>query len=140
LFSLLQGKNHELSGALVKHPFVRAVGFTGSLKAGRALFDIAAARPYPIPVFAEMGSVNPIVIMPGALRTRGEIIARDLSASVLLGGGQFCTKPGLIFTLGDDANVEQLAKNIARNPPARYSPGPPRQFSPALSRIAATPA
>lgn len=117
LFTLLQGRGHELSGALVKHPFVRAVGFTGSLTAGRAIFDIAAARPYPIPVFAEMGSVNPIVIMPGALRTRGEIIARDLSASVLLGGGQFCTKPGLIFTLGDDAKfIDLLAQTIQQQP------------------------
>jgi NADP-dependent aldehyde dehydrogenase len=117
LFTLLQGRSHELSGALVKHPFLRAVGFTGSLTAGRALFDLAAARPYPIPVYAEMGSVNPIVIMSGALRTRGETIARDLSASVLLGGGQFCTKPGLIFTVGDDAKfIDLLTKNIAQQP------------------------
>src|SRR5258708_4645957 len=71
LFSLLQGRSHELSDALVKHPNITAVGFTGSLKAGRALFDLAAARPTPIPVYAEMGSVNPIVLLPAALHSRG---------------------------------------------------------------------
>jgi NADP-dependent aldehyde dehydrogenase len=114
MFKLLQGTDHALSAALVKHPATAAVGFTGSLKAGRALFDLATARPRPIPVYAEMGSVNPVVILPGALAEKGESIAKDLCASVLLGGGQFCTKPGLIFTVGDDrAFVEQLAKHVS---------------------------
>ena len=113
-FALLQGRSHDLSRALVTHAGVTAVGFTGSLQAGRALFDLAAARPSPIPVYAEMGSVNPVVILPGAIRERGEAIAKDLSASVLLGGGQFCTKPGLIFTIGDDrALVKELARHIS---------------------------
>lgn len=113
LFKLLQGRDHALGAALVKHPAASAVGFTGSLRAGRALFDLAAARPNPIPVYAEMGSVNPVVILPDALRARSETIARDLSASILLGGGQFCTKPGLIFTVGDDATfTDLLASNI----------------------------
>jgi NADP-dependent aldehyde dehydrogenase len=115
LFALLQGRRHELSAMLVKHPEITAVGFTGSLKAGRALFDLAAARQTPIPVFAEMGSVNPIVIMPGALAEKGDAIAQGLSASVLLGGGQFCTKPGVIFTVGEDAEfVDALAGHIAK--------------------------
>ena len=115
VFALLQGRSHELSAALVRHRAITAVGFTGSLKAGRALFDLAASRPDPIPVYAEMGSVNPIVLLPGALGARGEAIARDLSGSVLLGGGQFCTKPGLIFTIGDDSKnfVAALAKNVS---------------------------
>jgi NADP-dependent aldehyde dehydrogenase len=113
LFTLLQGRAHELSAQLVKHPLTMAVGFTGSLRAGRALFDMAAARANPIPVYAEMGSVNPIVILPGAAAQRGETIAQQLAGSVLLGGGQFCTKPGLIFTIGkDDSFVQALAKHI----------------------------
>lgn len=82
---------------LVKHPAIQAVGFTGSLKGGRALCDMAAARPQPIPVFAEMSSINPVVVLPGALASRGEQIARELADSVVLGCGQFCTNPGLVI-------------------------------------------
>ncbi|MEA3208158.1 MAG: 2,5-dioxopentanoate dehydrogenase [Chthoniobacter sp.] len=98
-FSFLHG-SVETAHALVRHPLVRAVGFTGSQRAGRALFDSAAARPEPIPVFAEMSSLNPLFILPGALRERGAQIAEGLKNSVLLGVGQFCTKPGLVFGLG----------------------------------------
>lgn len=83
--------------ALVKHPAIQAVGFTGSLKGGRALCDMAAARPQPIPVFAEMSSINPVVVLPGALAKRGEQIARELADSVVQGCGQFCTNPGLVI-------------------------------------------
>jgi 2,5-dioxopentanoate dehydrogenase len=118
LFALLQGRGHTLSQALVKHPDIAAVGFTGSLKAGRALFDIAAARERPIPIYAEMGSTNPLFILPGAMAERSETIARELAGSVLLSGGQFCTKPGLIFTIGrDDKLVRQLAEQIKKHPP-----------------------
>lgn len=119
LFALLQGSSHTLGGALVRHPALEAVGFTGSHKAGRALFDLAASRPRPIPVFAEMGSVNPFVILPGALVERGETIARDLAGSMLLGGGQFCTKPGVAFAIGADAEpfVAALAQHIAAAAP-----------------------
>jgi NADP-dependent aldehyde dehydrogenase len=82
---------------LVQHPAIQAVGFTGSLKGGRALCDIAAARPQPIPVFAEMSSINPVILLPAALKSRGEQIAGELSASVVQGCGQFCTKPGLVI-------------------------------------------
>ena len=82
---------------LVKHPAIQAVGFTGSLKGGRALCDMAAARPQPIPVFAEMSSINPVIVLPQALETRAESIARDLTASVVQGCGQFCTNPGLVI-------------------------------------------
>src|SRR6202012_4969261 len=94
------GPGSEIGIALVKHPFTRAAGFTGSRVAGRALFDAAAARPDPIPVFAEMSSLNPLFILPGALRERGAQIAEGLKNSVTLGVGQFCTKPGLVFGLG----------------------------------------
>ena len=98
-FSFLHG-DEELAHALVRHPLTRAVGFTGSYFAGRALFDTAAARPEPIPVFAEMSSVNPVFILPDAMRERRTQIAEGLTNSVLLGVGQFCTKPGLVFTVG----------------------------------------
>jgi len=82
---------------LVKHPAIQAVGFTGSLKGGRALYDMAAARAQPIPVFAEMSSVNPVIVLPGALKARGATVAKELAGSVVLGCGQFCTNPGLVI-------------------------------------------
>lgn len=94
-FSLLQGEGIEVGQALVRHPLLAAVGFTGSLRGGRALFDAAAARPTPIPVYAEMGSINPMVILPGALKARPDAIAEGLATSATLGAGQFCTNPGL---------------------------------------------
>ena len=96
LFSLLHGATPDSGLALVKHPLTKAVGFTGSLKAGRAIFDAAAARSEPIPCYSEMGSTNPIFILPDALKTRGEEIAKGLVQSVTLGVGQFCTNPGLV--------------------------------------------
>ncbi len=98
VFSMVQGTS--TSGiALVRHPLARAVGFTGSQEGGRALFDEAAARPTPIPVFAEMGSLNPFFVLPGALKIRGTEIAQSLAKSATLGVGQFCTKPGLALGL-----------------------------------------
>lgn len=93
VFNMVYGSVGE---ALVKHPLIQAVGFTGSLRGGRALCDMAAARPQPIPVFAEMSSINPLVLLPEALKVRGEKIAAELAASVVLGAGQFCTNPGLV--------------------------------------------
>ncbi|MCB9266017.1 MAG: aldehyde dehydrogenase family protein [Lewinellaceae bacterium] len=95
VFSLLQGKSHEVGRRLVEHPSIKAVGFTGSFKGGKALFDLANRRPEPIPVFAEMGSVNPVFFLPGALKERKNELAEQFSASVSLGVGQFCTCPGL---------------------------------------------
>ncbi|HZL34126.1 MAG TPA: aldehyde dehydrogenase (NADP(+)) [Tepidisphaeraceae bacterium] len=103
VFSMLHGKSHALSLALVRHPLAKAVGFTGSLRAGRALFDAAAARPEPIPVYAEMGSTNPVLVLPGALAERGRQIAEGFRASVTLGVGQFCTNPGLVIGVEGDA-------------------------------------
>ena len=94
-FSLLQSAGHAAGVALVEHPAVKAVGFTGSLRGGRALMDIAAARPEPVPVFAEMGSVNPVFLGPNTLAASGDAIAAGLSGSVCMGTGQFCTSPGL---------------------------------------------
>ena len=96
-FSMLFGAGVEIGAALVKHPVIRAVGFTGSLRAGRALMDAAAARPEPIPCFTEMSSANPVFVLPGALRKGPAALAQGLFGSFTLGAGQFCTKPGAIF-------------------------------------------
>ena len=115
-FSLLQGNEHTLGSHLAAHPDIRAIGFTGSEAGGRALMDIAARRPAPIPVYAEMGSINPLFILPDALAARGETIAAELAASITLGCGQFCTSPGLIVTpAGEFAG--QLARSLADHPP-----------------------
>lgn len=109
-FSMLYGAGREVGIALVKHPLVKAVGFTGSRAGGRALMDAAAARPEPIPVYAEMGSINPVFILPGALKQRAEEIASGLHASVTLGVGQFCTNPGLVFVERGEAATAFLRK------------------------------
>jgi NADP-dependent aldehyde dehydrogenase len=101
LFSLLQGRRHELSAWLVTHSQIQAVGFTGSQRAGRALFDLASQRESPIPVFAEMGSINPVVVLPAAVHERADQIAKELATSMLMGGGQFCTKPGVMLVVAD---------------------------------------
>jgi 2,5-dioxopentanoate dehydrogenase len=97
VFSLLFGDGPTTGIQLVKHPLVKAVGFTGSYTAGKALFDAAVRRPEPIPVYAEMGSSNPVFVLPQALIEKGAMIAANYSGSVTLGVGQFCTNPGLLF-------------------------------------------
>jgi alpha-ketoglutaric semialdehyde dehydrogenase len=94
---VLFGSGSQIGTALMKHPMVKAGGFTGSRAAGRTLMDVAASRPEPIPFYAEMSSTNPVFILPGALRERAENIAAGLHASLTLGAGQFCTKPGMVF-------------------------------------------
>ena len=96
-FSLLFDADTRVGSQLVRHPLIRAVGFTGSFQGGRALMELAASREQPIPVYAEMGSANPVFILPRALGERGESLAAGLHASFTLGAGQFCTKPGLVF-------------------------------------------
>jgi 2,5-dioxopentanoate dehydrogenase len=96
-FSMLFDGGIEIGTALVQHPAIRAVAFTGSLRAGRALMDAAASRPEPIPCFTEMSSGNPLFILPGALRKGPSALAQGLFGSFTLGSGQFCTKPGVIF-------------------------------------------
>lgn len=97
VFSLLYDAGTEVATALVRHPLIKAGGFTGSRAGGRALFDVASSRPDPIPFYAEMSSINPVFILPGALRERSDQLAAGLHASVTLGAGQFCTNPGLIM-------------------------------------------
>lgn len=98
-FSLVQGQNVAVGSFLVQHPLIKAVAFTGSLAGGRALFDLAAVRPEPIPVFAEMGSVNPVFLMPDVLDASAEELAEGYVNSLLLGTGQFCTNPGLVVAV-----------------------------------------
>jgi NADP-dependent aldehyde dehydrogenase len=119
---LIHSTRNEIARALVQRPHIKAVAFTGSLRAGRALFDAAASRPDPIPVYAEMGSVNPVFLLPGALAERAEAIAEGLKNSVTLGVGQFCTNPGLTIGIGDEA-FERFARRmkqlIGDAPPGR---------------------
>jgi alpha-ketoglutaric semialdehyde dehydrogenase len=95
VFSLIQGGDRKVGAALVQHPLIKAVGFTGSLAGGRALFDLCAQRPEPIPFFGELGSVNPMFLLPAAMAARGEAIAKGWSGSLTMGAGQFCTNPGI---------------------------------------------
>ena len=115
-FSLLQGCGTELGSELVKHSDIKAVGFTGSLGGGRALMDIAAKRAEPIPVYAEMGSINPVFIMPEALDSRADAIAQGLASSIAMGCGQFCTSPGLIVCLKSEL-PKQLAHYLSEQTP-----------------------
>jgi NADP-dependent aldehyde dehydrogenase len=96
VFSLVQGGSREVGQALVTHPLIRAIGFTGSLGAGRALFDLCMQRPEPIPFFGELGSINPVFVLPEAAAARGKIIGEGWAGSLTMGAGQFCTNPGLL--------------------------------------------
>ena len=97
-FSMVHGQSVEVGMAIVNNSHLKAIGFTGSFRGGKALFDAAARRKEPIPVYAEMGSVNPVFILPGALGKKSKEIAEGLTASITLGVGQFCTNPGLVIT------------------------------------------
>lgn len=119
-FSMLHGKGNDIGVALVKHPITQAVGFTGSLRGGRALFDVAVSRPQPIPFYGEMGSVNPVFLLPGALKERAEKIAEAYIQSVNMGVGQFCTNPAIVLGLkSEDLQrfVDQAATLAASIPP-----------------------
>ncbi len=106
VFSLVQGGKRDVGEALVQHPLIKAVGFTGSLGGGRALFDLCARRPEPIPFFGELGSVNPMFLMPAALAARGAALAAGWAGSLTMGAGQFCTNPGIAVVIdGPDAQA-----------------------------------
>ena len=132
VFSLLYSAGNELGKTLVLHPAVQAVAFTGSQRGGRALMDLAASRPQPIPCFAEMSSVNPLFILPELLAADPEGFAQNLFASFTLGAGQFCTKPGLIFWTklpGSDAFLAHLKKLVDEaTPQPLLAPGIARAY------------
>ena len=110
IFSLLFDSGTQIGTRLVQHPLVKAVGFTGSIVAGRALLNLANGRSEPIPFYGEMGSTNPVFILPGAMAARGREIATQLHNSVTLGSGQFCTKPGMVFVPTADTPTEFAAE------------------------------
>jgi NADP-dependent aldehyde dehydrogenase len=115
IFSNLNAHGFEVGVELVKHPGVKAVGFTGSIKGGRALFDLVNQRPEPIPFFAEMGSVNPVVVLPDSLAEKADEWSTLYADSIMASCGQFCTNPGLIFCLRSKTSqdfIEQLTKKV----------------------------
>ncbi|RKE98451.1 aldehyde dehydrogenase (NADP(+)) [Ichthyenterobacterium magnum] len=121
VFSNINSSGIEVGAQLVKHAGVKAVGFTGSIKGGRALYDLAAQREEPIPVFAEMGSINPVVILPKALNNRGKALAKTYAGSITLGTGQFCTNPGLLLGIKGDALssfIQDLSNEIVKIEPS----------------------
>lgn len=117
VFSMLYDDGYEVGAALVKHPASKAVGFTGSINGGMALYKMAQERDEPISVFAEMGSINPIVILPDYLKKNTKDLAKTLAGSVTLGAGQFCTNPGLVFVIDSESlnEFEESYKNEILN-------------------------
>ena len=123
VFSMVHGRSHEVGRALVENPAIAAVGFTGSKQGGAALFRVAASRDCPIPVFAEMGSVNPVFVLPAALAARGGAVGSALAGSALLACGQFCTSPGMVAFVegpGADSLVSAVEAAIAASTPGTF--------------------
>ena len=142
VFSLIQGGRRNVGEALVTHPLIQAVGFTGSLAGGRALFDLCAQRPVPIPFFGELGSVNPMFLLPAAVSARAEEIANGWAASLCMGAGQFCTNPGIAFVIeGTDAQTfedtaEKALQGVSEQ--AMLTDGIAAAYRDGAARIAAT--
>ena len=112
VFSQVNDGGHVVGEILVRHPLIRAVGFTGSLAGGRALYDICAARPEPIPFFGELGSTNPMFILSGAMENRGKEVAAGWAASLTMGAGQFCTNPGIAVVM-EGSQADDFAKTAS---------------------------
>ncbi len=141
VFSLVHGQGPEAGKVLVKHPDTRAVAFTGSLAGGRALFDLASRRPNPVPLFAEMGSTNPMFLLPNALAARRAEIADGLFDSLTIGVGQYCTNPGLVFVArGPDADAllgDLRARVAAAEPGTMLNAGIASAYRVALGGLSA---
>jgi 2,5-dioxopentanoate dehydrogenase len=138
-FSLLFDSGYEVGAALVQDPRIMAVGFTGSQRGGAALMRLAAARPEPIPVYAEMSSVNPVILFPGALAARAEAIGTAFAASLTLGAGQFCTNPGLVLAV-DGADLDRFVASArdavnASAPSTMLTPGIHAAYDAGLARM-----
>ncbi|RTL14436.1 MAG: aldehyde dehydrogenase (NADP(+)) [Sphingomonadaceae bacterium] len=140
VFSYLPGETNELGGALVRDPRIQAVGFTGSRGGGLALVRIAAEREEPIPVYAEMSSINPVVLFPAALAARGEALGKEFVASLTMGAGQFCTNPGLVLAIDGpdlDAFIASAAAAMTEAAPATMlTPGIHASFEQGVDALA----
>ena len=140
VFSFLPGETNELGSALVADPRIKAVGFTGSRAGGLALMRIAAGREEPIPVFAEMSSINPVILFPAALAARGPQIATAFVQSLTMGAGQFCTNPGLVLALDSpalDAFIVAAVEALGASPPTTMlSPGIHTSFERGVDALA----
>ncbi|MBV1700225.1 MAG: aldehyde dehydrogenase (NADP(+)) [Hyphomicrobiales bacterium] len=141
VFSMLFGAGTDVGTALVEHPHIKAIGFTGSRMGGLALMKAAALRPEPIPVYAEMSSINPVLLMPAALKARAVHMARDFVGSLTLGAGQFCTNPGLLLAVDGpdlDAFLEAAASVLSASAPATMlTPNICRAYTGGVARLAA---
>jgi NADP-dependent aldehyde dehydrogenase len=120
VFSFIQGGGRAVGSALVQHPLIKAVGFTGSLAGGRALFDLCAQRAEPIPFFGELGSVNPMFLLPNAQAARGQSIGAAWAGSLTMGAGQFCTNPGIAVVI--DGPSAQVFIDAAQHALAQTAP------------------
>ena len=143
VFSLIQGGDRAVGQAIVQHPLVKAVGFTGSLAGGRALFDLCAQRPEPIPFFGELGSVNPMFVLDHAAGARAEQMGKGWAGSLVMGAGQFCTNPG-IAVITDGAAADRFVAAAAEGlagvaPQVMLTDGIAGAFGEGRARIAGTP-
>ncbi|WP_294263431.1 aldehyde dehydrogenase (NADP(+)) [uncultured Sphingomonas sp.] len=143
VFSLVNITSNDVAGKLVSDPRIQAVGFTGSRAGGEALMKIAAARPRPIPVYAEMSAINPVILMPHALKARGEALAKAYVGSMAMGAGQFCTNPGLVLGIAgpeldafSQAAAEALSGQAAQ---VMLTDGIHKAFEAGKEKLAASP-
>ena len=138
VFTLIHGSSNEVGSHLVQHPAIQAVGFTGSYRGGKALYDLAVRRPHPIPVYAEMGSVNPVILLSNKIAENPSALAAGLTGSVCLGVGQFCTNPGLLILQKKDAYfLELLAAELNKLPLGTFlTPGIASSYASGVSNLA----
>jgi NADP-dependent aldehyde dehydrogenase len=118
-FSMLHGRSNEVGGTMVTHRLIKAVAFTGSFKGGKALYDLAVRRPEPIPVYAEMGSVNPVFFLPEAIKMGGESLVSQFTQAVTMGSGQFCTNPGFCILINNEESklfIQRVADGLSATP------------------------
>ncbi|GAB4040836.1 aldehyde dehydrogenase (NADP(+)) [Spirosoma jeollabukense] len=141
-FSIVQGHTVAVGMAIVNHPAIKAIGFTGSFRGGKSLFDAAARRPEPIPVYAEMGSTNPVFFLPKILQEKGSILAQSYVGSVTLGVGQFCTNPGLAVIQQSpeaDTFLQEAGNTITKSQPAAMlTQGIQRAFTEGIGKLSGT--
>ena len=138
VFALIHGSSNEVGSHLVQHPSIQAVGFTGSYRGGKALYDLAVRRPQPIPVYAEMGSVNPVILLSNKIAENPAALAAGLAGSVCLGVGQFCTNPGLLILQKKDAAfLDLLATELDKLPLGTFlTPGIAAAYTSGVANLA----